>query len=178
MFKVFFKNFRRPSLAFSAIEMVIYVAILAVISVLTVNSILITVKSFNQYRLSHFINSASQTVMERMVREIRLAGNIDDTASIFDAHPGRLKLNTIDPDTETPTTIEFFASSTSVMIKKGNADPVPLTPNNVLLMNLVFRKISTPAAKGVKIEMELKGERGTSFKIEKFFGSAVLRKFY
>ncbi len=176
--KLFFKNLKRSSPAFSAIETLIYIAILAVISVLAVNSILIITKSFNQYRLSRLINSAGQTAMERIIRETRLAGNIDDAGSIFDVHPGRLKPNTIDPDAETPATMEFFASSSVLMIKKGVTNAIPLTSENVSVASLIFRKISSPSAKAVKIEIEIKSERGASFKTEKFRDSAVLRKIY
>lgn len=175
--KLFLKNLKR-SFGFGIMEILIYISILAVVSVLTVNSILLVIKSFNQYRLSRLINSAGQMSMERVIREIRLAGDIDDTESVFGVHPGRLKLNTIDPDTETPITMEFFASSGVLMLKKGEAGAIPLTSDNVSLNSLIFRKISSPASEGIKTEMEIRSERGALSKTEKFNNSAVLRKSY
>lgn len=178
MSRLFLKNPRRASFGFSVMEMLIYIAILAVISVLAVNSILIIIKSFNQYRLLRFINAAGQMSMERIIREIRLAGDIDETGSVFDIHPGRLKLNTVDPDTETSTTMEFFVSSDVLMLKKGETNAIPLTSDNVSLANLTFRKISASSAKAVKIEMEIRSENGDFSKAEKFNNGAVLRKSY
>ncbi len=103
---------------FSAIEMVIYVAILGMVSIFVVNTILIIIKSFNGFRASSDLNTNGEIAMERMVREIRLADDVDSAISVFDINPGHLILNTIDPNTELATTIEFFASTTALMMKE------------------------------------------------------------
>lgn len=160
--------------------MVIYVAILGMVSIFVVNTILIIIKSFNGFRASSDLNTNGEIAMERMVREIRLADSIG-AGSVFDSHPGHLILNTIDPNTELATTIEFFASTTALMIKEGSQGAIALTSENVELVNLVFREVATSTdlkSKAVKIEMEIRSKRPNFPKAAKFYSTIVLRRSY
>lgn len=166
---------------FSLMEMVIYTAILAVFSVLVISSLLGMMKSFNGYRVSRYINFAGSVAMERITREIRLANDVAVVESVFETHPGALKLNTIDPVSEIATTIEFFASSTQLMVKEGADTAVILTPMALELTNLVFREVATSTnlnSYAIKVEMELKGERGNYEKTTKFYNTVLLRRSY
>ena len=154
----------------SLIEMLIYVAILTAIFVFVVNSILITIKSFNGYRVTRYIAASAEAAMERMTREIRLANDINE-ASVFDGHPGHLILNSI----------EFFASSTQLMVKETSQNAEALTPAGVELINLVFREVATSTnstSKTIKVEMELKAGKGNYQKTAKFYNTVVLRGSY
>ncbi len=161
--------------------MVIYVAILGMVSIFVVNTILIIIKSFNGFRASSDLNTNGEIAMERMVREIRLADDVDSAISVFDINPGHLILNTIDPNTELATTIEFFASTTALMIKEGSQSAIALTSENVELVNLVFREVATSTdlkSKAVKIEMEIRSKRPNFPKAAKFYSTIVLRRSY
>lgn len=165
---------------FTLIEAVIYVAILAVVSVFAVNSVLLMIKTFGNYRVLRNLNTSGATAIERITREIRLADDVDGS-STFGTGLDHLILSTIDPFTENPTIIEFYASSSELMVKKGGGEEISLTPGNTELINLTFRELATTTntiSKAIKIEMELKSTRGNYQKTAKFYNTAVLRRSY
>ena len=166
---------------FSLVETLIYVAILAAVSIFIVNSILMITKSFNNYRAWRNVNAAGEAAMERMVREIKLADSINMGTSVFDSNPGHLALNTIDPDTEAATTIEFYVSGNALMIKEGVQSGAVLTPSSVELMNLIFREVATSTdtkSKAIRIEMEIRSGTGNYQKTARFYDTAILRRSY
>lgn len=166
---------------FSLVEMLIYAAILAVVSIFIVNSILMITKSFNNYRAWRNVNAAGEAAMERMAREIKLADSINAGTSVFDSNPGRLSLNTIDPDTETATTIEFYASGNILMVKEGVQSGVVLTPSGVELTNIIFREVAVSTntkSKAIRIEMEIRSGTGSYQKTARFYDTAILRRSY
>jgi len=151
------------------IELLIYTAILAAVSVFMISSILITIKSFNDYRLSRNISVSAASAMERMVREVRQASDVSG-AGVFDVSPGHLVLDTA----------EFFADSGRLVIKNAGGNTY-LTPQDLIVSNLIFREVATSTnqvSKAVKIEMELTGGQGSYAKSEKFQTTVVLRGSY
>lgn len=163
---------------FTFIEIIIYVAVLAVMSVLVVNAILAMTKSFGRFKTVGQINLSAETALERMAREIRLADDIDASRSVFNAHPGRLSLKTINPLTGAPAALEFFLAAATLMLQSGASDPEPLTSSKTEVSNLVFRLIETPFSKAIKIELELQSGKGNLEKSEKFYQTAILRRSY
>jgi len=166
---------------FSLIETLVYTAILAAVSIFIVASILMITRSFNNYRVWQQTSVAGEMAMERMVREIRLADNIRKTTSVFDSSSGHLSLDTIDIDTEAATTIDFYASSTALAIKKGGQNAANLLPADISLTSLIFREVATSTntkSKAIRIEMELRGGRGTYQKTLRFYDTAILRRSY
>ncbi|MCX6731799.1 MAG: hypothetical protein NTX55_02305 [Candidatus Parcubacteria bacterium] len=154
---------------FTLIETILYSAIIAVASIYIIGSILTLTKIFGDIRLRNSINVSARTAIERMVREIRSAESINP-ASVFDSHPGYLKLNTLD-GSGNPSSIEFFLDGTSLMVREGTSQPENLTNSNVSVSNLIFRQISVAVdSRAVRIEMEISSE--------KFYDTAILRKNY
>lgn len=163
---------------FSLIEVIIYTAILAIIFILVVNSLSIVIKAFNQGRLAIKINNSTETAMERMIREIRFANDID-ASSVLDSHPGHLVLNTFELGTENPTTAEFYIDSGKLMIKEGAASAIQLTSSDLTVTNLVFRQITASStSEAVKIEMTIQGASGNYQKTEDFYNTVILRGNY
>ncbi|MEK7596057.1 MAG: prepilin-type N-terminal cleavage/methylation domain-containing protein [Patescibacteria group bacterium] len=169
----------KRSHGFTLMELLIYAAILAVISVLAVNAILIMTKSFGGFKASRSLNVSARTVLERMIREIRLANGLSGGESVFDASPGRLVLNTVDQETENPATMEFFLENNAVKYRKNGVNPELLTSAETEVSRLIFRKIqNAPTSMAIKIEMTINAGQGVSQKTENFYGAAVLRRGY
>ncbi|MEK7647295.1 MAG: hypothetical protein AAB378_02905 [Patescibacteria group bacterium] len=176
-------KFRRGGLSgsfgFTLVEMVIYAAILAVISVLVVNTILMMVRSIGFFRSVRDINSSAEISMERMVREVRLAASIDVADSVLGSSPGRLTLNTIDLVTEIPQKITFLIDSGKISLQYDGEAVRALTSDAVTVSRLVFTEIanstSTPA---VRVEMSFQAGGGAYQKSDNFYGTAVLRRSY
>ncbi|MCK5590335.1 MAG: type II secretion system protein, partial [Candidatus Pacebacteria bacterium] len=91
---------------FTLVEMVIYVSFLAVFSVMVVSAVVTSMSAFVEFRLTRDINNSATTIMERFVRDVRIAYDVDQTESTLSSHPGRLTLNTTD-EFDNATTTEF-----------------------------------------------------------------------
>lgn len=152
---------------YTLIELLVYLAILAVFSVFIVNSILIIMKNYNAYSVSRYVNFSATVAIERLTREIRGSSDVDGS-SVLGAHPGYLVLDAV----------EFFVSNNQLMIDKNGQGAVVLTPSNLEVTNLVFATSTNPNSQVVKIEMTLTGRRGNYEKSENFYSTIVLRGSY
>lgn len=128
--------------SFTLIEAIFYVVIITIIAAFAMEVIVSTVTTFGKARVKRTINEQGIGVMERMIREIRLSGEIDAAGSVFSVNPGKLSLNTIiSPSDETPITRQFFLQGQNLMLKEGSASSAPLT-NNVRVTKLTFHRIN------------------------------------
>ena len=162
---------------FSLIEMIIYIAILAAVFVLVINTLLVVTRSYKNIKLTNDINNSASISLERLVREIRLAESVNTTSSVLGSHPGKLILNTTD-ENNLPLVLDFFIGDSSLKLNKNSLLFGTLTRDNVIVSNLIFRHITSSTSEAVKIEMQLIGTEKGVTKTENFYGSAVLRGSY
>lgn len=154
---------------FSLVESLVYIAILAVMTVVVISILSSTARSYNTFRLTRSINSSAITSLERMTREIKSADSISVGESTFGSHPGKLKINI------GSATREFYIDSGSLKIKEDGSDKGALTRDNVFVDNLVFRSIDNGTSNAIRIEMTLSAEHNNSTTTKKFYSLAVLR---
>lgn len=162
---------------FTLVEMLIYVSFLAVFSVLVINAVIITTKAFADFRLTRDINNSAVTVMERLVRDIRTAHDVDQIESDFSSHPGRLMLETMD-DVGADTTVEFYVDSGRIRVKEGGVDTGFLSSQNVTVDILVFDFVTNINTSAVTIRLQLSSSRGSSEKQKTFYSTVILRGSY
>lgn len=160
---------------FTLVEMIIYIAFFAMLSVLAINATIMVMKSFYTLRINQSISQSATTALERMSREIRNAYSIDTENSTFDTSPGRLTLLTKD-DLGTLTTIEFYTTAgNQINMKVGGVEQGSLMTKTVTVTNIVFMSITTSNSKAVKIEMTLTDNRSGVSKTVKYYDTIVLR---
>lgn len=159
---------------FSLVEMIIYIAFFAVLSLVAMQATLIIMKSFYVIRLTQTVNQSATVALERMSREIRNAYDVDDVASTFNTSPGRLTLRTEDASGMN-TTIEFFVSGNQLRLREGGVDRGTLLAKNVTVTNLVFRNIMTMNSRAIKIEMTLHNARAGDTRDLILYDTIVLR---
>ncbi len=159
---------------FTLVETVIYIAFVAILSVLATEATMIMMRSFYTLRLTNNINQSATVALERMSREIRNSYDIDATESTLGANPGRLTLKTKD-SVGSNTTIEFYISGGQIRIKEGGGDKGSLMTKNATVTNLVFRQIATINSKAIKIELTLRDVYGAIQKDSNFYNTIVLR---
>ncbi|MEK9184701.1 MAG: prepilin-type N-terminal cleavage/methylation domain-containing protein [Patescibacteria group bacterium] len=150
---------------FSLIEMIIYVAIMSATMILIVNVCLTLSRSYSSFRNAKDIQSALSVGLETMVKEIREAESIDTAGN-------ELKLNTVYNDAS--STVRFYLTSSQLMMDRDDVFQGPLTPNNVLITNLVFHQLNATTSEAVKIDIVLKA----GIKEENFYDTVVLRRSY
>jgi type II secretory pathway pseudopilin PulG len=165
------------NLGFTLIEMVIYSALLAMISILTINAVLAMSRAADSFRGSRNIGLAADSGIERMVRDLRSATLINDAGSTFGANPGVLNMDIVDPDTSASSTVQFYLSGTALVRRLGGAVQI-LTASTTEVTSLVFRKLTTAKSQAIRMEMTLRSGRGVSQKTENFYDTVVLRGSY
>jgi len=161
----------------SYVEMVIYVAILAVLFVLVINIATSMLSSYRQIKLSKNITIASVTLMERLVREIQNAKSVDQVGSVLGTNPGKLVLNTTD-SAGTPKVVEFYRSDLTLRVKEDAVDVGPLTASDDSVDSIIFRLIDTGFSEAVKIEVTLSSSLGSASTTKIFYDTVILRGSY
>lgn len=157
---------------YALLEIVIYVAILAVIAVLVVGSVLSVYQAFVKMRVERKLALNGDVAMETLIRDIRAASGYDTGVSVFGASPGVLKINAQN------STEKFFLSGTVLQTQKGAAPAENLTSSDVKVASLIFYATSTVNSKMVTIRMSLQAGGGVFQKTKNFYGSAVMRGVY
>lgn len=161
---------------FTLVEILVYIAILAILSVAVVNTLLLVSASLAEIRVTRTLNATAALAMERMIRQIRDAKSVNIGASTFDLSPGVLSFT----GSESPALTHRLALAGSTLeLESGSNPAVALTPPGVLVTNLVFRLITaSTTSQAVKVELSLAASTGRATTTQNFYGTAVLRNSY
>lgn len=160
---------------YNLVEVIVYVAIFAIISIVVINGILISMSSFIAARSNRALANAGFDVMERMSREIRGAISVEPTGTTTGSHPGSLVLHTLD-EVGDPATVSFNVVSDIVMLSENGVLSGDLFDDDIKVTNLVFTEITT--AQGVAVKVELTLEHIASAQSEDFYNTVALRGSY
>lgn len=165
------------SSGFSLVEALFYVVILSFALLAIMQTLIIVTRSHGVLRSAERIEQEAGIAVERMIREIRDSNDIDDAGSVFNAHPGKLLLNSTTV-AGLPRTVEFSLNGGKLSLKENGVVTGLLTSAQTNISNLVFFKIGTARSKGVKVEMAMQSGTSTSARTEQFYSTAVLRDSY
>lgn len=157
----------------SLLETVMYVALLALMLVIVLNTLVPLSASFAGIRLSKEVNTSAVTALERLTSEVKKAKSIDQAASIFNANPGVLALSTTD-GVGNPATI-LFSVNNGVLQMTGGSGAGALTANAVTVSNFTVRFIDTGHSGTAVITVGLTGTRGKTIISDTFQTAAVTR---
>lgn len=171
-----FRHLSRSS-GLSLVEVVLYVGLFSLLSVVAINSIMQTVSAFNHLRSSRDMNDSAVKVMERLTRDIKSATLVDLPNSTFNADPGRLTLNTMNAS-GTPMVVEYSVSGNTLMIKENGVDKGSLISSRTEIEGLVFYYINTGNSVAIKINLRLRPTRGVAVDENYFYNTIILRGTY
>lgn len=160
------------------LEAVIYVAILALLSALVINTILVMFSAYAQGRLERRLVLDAETALERISREIRLASGVN-ASSALGTDSSRLALNTVRSATDPTAAVkEFYISSGRLVIQQDSGPLEFLTSDKsaVTIFNLV--KVTAAHSEAVKIVFTLEAESGRKQVSQTFYNTVVLRGSY
>lgn len=163
---------------YSIIEMLVYLAIFTVLSVVVINSFIIILFSFNTTNMNRQLIESGTMVVERMSREIRQASSIDIVNSSIGSNPGILQLNSTDQTSGNSVIIKFATINQALNLYRDGTSAGNLLGQNVSVDSLIFRRIATTNSEAVKIEMTLSYSKGQSTKSVNFYDTVVLRGGY
>ncbi len=162
--------FRR---GFSIIEIIIYLAIFTIMSIVVINSFMVIISSFSSVRMNHDLSDGGSVSMEKISREIRQAKNVD----MINSSNSLLQLNSTDSSgnnmiikiVKEGNLLNFYRNGNLI----GN-----LLDNNTILNLISFDYITTVNSTGVKIKMTLQENHNQNVKIENFYDAVILRGGY
>lgn len=161
------------------IELVIYVALFAMLTIGAIDLITNAYAIMAKVRLQRIINTEGELAMQRMIREIRGAYDIDSSNSIFNADPGALRLKTYTDGAGISTTTADLRITNGLLHFTKATTSIDLTSSDVSISRLMFRTINaTSTPKGVKIEFTLTATSSRFTITSPFYGSASLRGSY
>ena len=161
----------------SLLEVVLYVGLFSMLSVVAINSMMQTVSAFNHLRSSRDMNDSAVKVMERLTRDVKSATLVDLTNSTFNADPGRLTLSTVNAS-GTAMTVEYYVSGNTLRIRENGTDKGSLISSRTEIEGLVFNYIDTGETAGVKINLRLRPSRGVAIDENYFYNTIILRGTY
>ena len=157
----------------SLVETLVYLSVIVIVGIAVVTTFYSLRTTFERNRVHRELNAAAINVLERMVRETRIAENVG-TGSVFDTSPGTLVLES----GAGATTTTLSLSGNEVILEKTGATPGALTPDTVTVDALQFSHYTTSSSEAVRMELTLSiGSRFAST-TETFFTTAALRGIY
>ncbi len=158
-------------------EMLIYLAIFTMLSILVINSLITVMTSFATTRTNRDLLESGSTAIERISREIRQAKTVDTTNSTLGSSPGVLQLNSTD-SSGNALLVKFSVSSGALNMYTGGTLKDNLLGQNITVNSLVFRRISTTNSEAVKIELTLQDNSSKTTKTANFYDTVILRGGY
>jgi len=180
--KPFFLQKNTARRGFTLVEMIIYLAIMTVITVALVRSLVVVFASNRASFADSNIRNSAYSAMENMVREIRGSQSIDTVNSVlYPSQSGVLQLNQVDASGN-PYIVKFATTSSLALgMSKGSTTPAfvgPITANGTKVLNLIFTPINTGRSQAVRIQMNLSASANGLTKTQWFYDTAVLRDSY
>jgi len=160
----------------SAIEMIIYVAILSVLTTTVAYSIISMMTSYRELRIVKHIERSGILAMERMTREIREATSIDTGQSTLGSSPGVLQLNAGQGGSS--RVVKFFVEDGALKVSENDVTQGPLTAERATVTSLIFRQIITSNSDAVRIEMAVEASTTGFSRSYNFYDTIILRGSY
>lgn len=139
---------------FTLLEVLVYLVIFAVVSLVLINGIIISMKSFAATRENRIFARTGADVMERVAREIRSATSIEPLNTTFDSNPGALGVHVIDSD-DNDVLVEFEIVDDELQLSYDGVSVGILTNDEIDVSSFVVRELTAEQGVGVKIEITL-----------------------
>ena len=157
---------------YSLVEMLIYVAILTIVSILVVNTILSFTRSYRDLEALRVVEHSGIDSMERMTRDIRAATGVDIGNSVFNTSPGVLTIVTT--ANSVSTTTKFYLDNGVLKVDINGTLSGPLTLTSASITNLTFRRLVSGISEAVKIDMTIQATVGNTTKVRTYHSTIML----
>ena len=156
----------------SLVEMLIYVGILSIVSILVVSTLLSFTKSYRDLGALRIVEHSGINSMERMIRDITNTTVVDVANSSFDTNPGVLTI--IATANSVSTTTKFYVENNILKVNVNGIYSGPLSLSNASISNLVFKQLDSGISKAIKIDMTIQGVVGGIIKTRSFHSTVIL----
>lgn len=174
-----FFNLKKNNRGYGLVELIFYVAIFSITSVLVLNSILTMVNAFKETSANNHLVQASK-ILERISREIR-------NAEIYSIDGNSITLTDTDA-----TSVNFTFSNNDILLYESGTLLGPLNPANVRITSMSFSPVVSVrngatydagnvdplGSSAVKVAITMQSNRFGLIKEKTFYTTIVLRESY
>lgn len=165
---ILFKN--KKNKGFSLVEMIVYLAIMTVITITLVQSFIVVLKSNKSSFIDSVIRNSGYSIMENIIRETRKSEDINICSSSL--------LSLIQKDNN----VVIFSINDGVMtLSEGigiQTDKGTLNSSDIKITDFNCNIINTTKSKAVKLKIELSTQVNDQNKTESFYSTVILRGSY
>lgn len=139
--------------SFTLMEILVYVAVLAILVSAVSSYFLWTTRSNAKARAMREVADNARRAMEQMTYEIKEAKSIYTPTTTAN----QLSLETAKylPTGETTSYIDFYLCGTQLCLKKESQNPIALTSDRVKVSNIVFSQVVTSNVPSIQINLKI-----------------------
>ncbi|MCC6448209.1 MAG: prepilin-type N-terminal cleavage/methylation domain-containing protein [Chitinophagaceae bacterium] len=170
-------NFKYTKKGFSLFEMVIYVAILAVILLVTTNALILVLSSFRNISSTVNLQSSAIISLNKIQNTLKNGTEIVLAESVFNVDNGILTLNSINNDGFV-SKYKFYVEDGRLKLDINGSFNKILTTEDIIVKSFILRNISTSKSKAVRVEMTLESNIKGDIKDKTFYTTAILMGTY
>jgi type II secretory pathway component PulJ len=163
---------REKKSGYSLVEMLIYVALVFLISTVVVQMLVNFSQTYRTLITLRNIEHAAIDSIERMTRDIRGATTVIEGSSVFGTNPGVLTL--VKTVNSVSTTTRYYVDNGVMKLDVNNVYFGPLTSSNTSVTNIVYRLLNNGTSKAIKIDMTIQGGTGPAMKTKTYHSTIVL----
>jgi type II secretory pathway pseudopilin PulG len=132
---------------FSLLELLIYVAVIAIVISAVVGFGSWAIQVGTRTRVNSEVINNARLAMDTMVYEIKKSASVYAPTSTFSVHPGQLSLEQLNATTtESASFLDFFICGQSLCLKREGQATVAITNSQVRVTNLVFKQLLNSAS--------------------------------
>jgi type II secretory pathway pseudopilin PulG len=157
--------FRDKSKGFTLAEMVVYAALLSIISIVVINIFITITGLFREAKEVRAVRLSAETALERINREVRFSSTISGGGNGSNS----ITLQSINPSTEATETVVLELNENRIKITKAGNESF-LTSAAIPVDSLIFYNIDTGVSEGVTTRLTIDNRN--------FYSAAVLRRGY
>ena len=158
---------------YTLVEMIVYVAVISLISLVIVNTTLSFSRSYRHLQALRIVDDSGSGAMERMTRDIRAASTIDVANSTLGSSPGVLTV--IATANSISTTTKFYLQNNIAKADVNGSYFGPLTLSTATTTSLVFTKLDSPISHAIKIDMTVVATVGGVTKTKNYHSTIILK---
>jgi len=161
------------SKGYSIIELLVYIALFVLISLVVVKSLIYMMKTYSDARSFRTVQQNGELVMERLTREIRQANTVSVAGSAFGSSPGTLSLSGKDNSNAPYTAVASLVNGVAQLTINGVSSS--LSSDEVSISNLTFWNITTATSNAIKLQLTLTTTNAPVV-TKSFYTTVVLRE--
>lgn len=167
---------RKNEKGITLVEVLIYGIILVIVVGVIVQSLIGLLGLYRNAMQNRLVESSAAEALEKIDKEIRKAGEVNEGLSSFDNSPGTLTLQGI--ENGEVYLISFSVSDGILQMTKNSGMPVQITPSSVSVTGLLFKHLTTENSEGVKVFVEIQNNNGKNTKNFSLDNFVILRGSY